>query len=125
MPKGLIASRRPLAGTRTSGRCWSAYWAAPWLDSSCSPLPPITRASLSARRATRTPSAAPRAAPSGAAGHTIPRIAYHLLQDPASVYDERGAHDVSEHARQAIERDVMRRRQQLGNTVVLHPVGAT
>ena len=60
-----------------------------------------------------------------AVGHTILRIAYHLLQDPASVYDERGAHDVTERARQAIERDLVRRLQQLGNTVVLHPVGAT
>ena len=60
-----------------------------------------------------------------AVGHTILRIAYHLLQDPASVYDERGAHGVTERTRQAIERDLVRRLQQLGNTVVLHPVGAT
>jgi transposase len=60
-----------------------------------------------------------------AVGHTILRIAYHLLQDPASVYDERGTHDVTERTRQAIERDLVRRLQQLGNTVVLHPVGAT
>jgi hypothetical protein len=55
----------------------------------------------------------------------ILRIAYHLLQDPASVYDERGTHDVTERARQAIERALVRRLQRLGNTVVLHPVGAT
>jgi hypothetical protein len=60
-----------------------------------------------------------------AVGHTILPIAYHLRQDPASVYDERCAHDVTERARQAIERDVVRRLQQLGNTVVLHPVGVT
>ena len=54
-----------------------------------------------------------------------PAHRYHLLQDPASVYVERGAHDVDERDRQAIERHLVRRLQQLGNTVVLQPVGVT
>jgi transposase len=59
-----------------------------------------------------------------AVGHTILRIAYHLLQDPASVYDERGS-DVTERDRQAIERDLVQHLQRFGNTVVLHQLGAT
>ena len=60
-----------------------------------------------------------------AVGHTILRIVYHLLQDPASVYEERGAHAVAERHRQTLERDLVRRLQRLGNTVVLQPVGVT
>jgi transposase len=60
-----------------------------------------------------------------AVGHTILRIAYHLLQDPARVYEERGAHADAERHRQTIERDLVRRLQRLGNTVVLQPVGVT
>ena len=60
-----------------------------------------------------------------AVGHSILRIVYQLLQDPASVYDERGAHDVDARDRQTIERDLVRRLQRLGNTVVLQPVGVT
>ena len=60
-----------------------------------------------------------------AVGHTILRIVYHLLQDPASVYEERAAHDADACAKQAIERHLVRRLQQLGNTVMLHPVGVT
>jgi len=60
-----------------------------------------------------------------AVGHTILRIVYHLLRDPASVYEERGTHAGDERDRQAIERHLVRRLQQLGNTVVLHPLGVT
>jgi hypothetical protein len=58
-----------------------------------------------------------------AVGHTILRIVYHLLVDPTSVYDERGTRDFAEQDRQARERDLVRRLQNLGNPVVLHPVG--
>ena len=60
-----------------------------------------------------------------AVGHTILRIVYHLLNDPTDVYDERGTHDSAERDRQALERDLVRRLQRLGNRVVLHPVGVT
>ena len=60
-----------------------------------------------------------------AVGHTILPIASHLLHDPARVYEERGAHVVAERDRQAIERNLVRRLQQLGNTVVLQSVGVT
>lgn len=60
-----------------------------------------------------------------AVGHTILRIAYQLLHDPARVYEERGAHAVAERHRQTLERDLVRRLQRLGNTVVLQPVGVT
>src|SRR4051794_30806040 len=60
-----------------------------------------------------------------AVGHAILRIVYHLLTDPTSVYEERGIHDADEQHRQAIERDLVRHRQRLGNTVVLQPVGVT
>ena len=60
-----------------------------------------------------------------AVGHSILRIVYQLLKDPDSVYDERGVHNVDARDRQAIERDLVRRLQRLGNTVVLQPVGVT
>jgi transposase len=60
-----------------------------------------------------------------AVGHAILRIVSHLLTDPTSVYEERGTHDADERHRQAIERDLVRRLQRLGNTVVLQPVGLT
>jgi transposase len=60
-----------------------------------------------------------------AVGHTILRIAYHLLQDPTSVYHEQGGPDGEERNRRAIEHALVRRLQRLGNTVVLQPVGAT
>jgi transposase len=60
-----------------------------------------------------------------AVGHTILRIAYQLLHDPARVYEERGAHAVAERNRQTLERDLVRRLQRLGNTVVVQPVAVT
>jgi hypothetical protein len=53
------------------------------------------------------------------------RSVYHLLDDPTGVSDERGTHDRAERDRQALERDLVRRLQRLGNMVVLHPVGVT
>ena len=60
-----------------------------------------------------------------AVGHTILRMVYYLLNDPTGVDDERGTQDRAERDRQALERDVVRRLQRLGNMVVLHPVGVT
>jgi hypothetical protein len=60
-----------------------------------------------------------------AVGHAILRIVSHLLSDPASVYEEQSTHDADEQHRQAIERDVVRRLQRRGNTVVLQPGGVT
>jgi hypothetical protein len=53
------------------------------------------------------------------------RIVDHRLNDPTSVDDERGRHDVAERDRQALERDLVRRRQRLGTVVVLQPAGVT
>jgi hypothetical protein len=60
-----------------------------------------------------------------AVGHAILRIVSHRLSDPASVYKEQSTHDADEQHRQAIERDVVRRLQRRGNTVVLQPGGVT
>ena len=60
-----------------------------------------------------------------AVAHTILRIAYHLLKDPTSVYEERGAHACEERARQAVESRLVRRLERLGYTVTRAPSGAT
>jgi transposase len=60
-----------------------------------------------------------------AVGHTILRIAYHLLKDPTSVYEERGAHAGEERDRLAVEHRLVRRLEGLGYTVTLAPAGAT
>ena len=60
-----------------------------------------------------------------AVGHTILRIVYHLLSDPASTFDERGPRDSAKRHRQALEHNLVRRLQQLGSVVVLQPVGVT
>ena len=49
-----------------------------------------------------------------AVGHAILRIAYHLLKDPTSVDEERGAQDVDRREQQAAERRLVSRLQRLG-----------
>jgi transposase len=60
-----------------------------------------------------------------AVGHTILRMAYHLLKYPDSVYEERGAHYFDERDRQGVERRLVRRLERLGYQVALEPIGAT
>ena len=60
-----------------------------------------------------------------AVGHAILRIAYSLLKDPTSTYEERGAQDADRRDQQATERHLASRLQRLGYKVTLAPIGAT
>jgi hypothetical protein len=58
-------------------------------------------------------------------GHAILRIAYHLLKDPTSVYEERGVPDAERRDQHAAERRLICCLQRLDYKVTLEPLGAT
>jgi transposase len=60
-----------------------------------------------------------------AVGHAILRIAYHLLKNPTSVYEERGVPDAERRDQHTPEHHLICRLQRLGYKVTLEPIGAT
>ena len=57
-----------------------------------------------------------------AVGHSILVIAYHLLKDPQATYQDLGGNYFDERDRTGVERRLVRRLEQLGYGVSLHPL---
>jgi len=57
-----------------------------------------------------------------AVGHSILKIAYHLLKDPSATYQDLGGNYFDERDRSGVERRLVRRLEQLGYEVSLQPL---
>ena len=122
---GMCPGNRESAGRRLSGKTRKG---SPWLRAALAEAAQAaarTKGSYLQAQFRRLAARRGKQRATVAVGHTILRIAYQLLRDPTSGYEERGAHYFDERDRQAVERRLVRRLQGLGYKVELAPLGAT